>query len=102
MYLVAQGVHRLPKTMVLECGEISFFRQALQWFALPDRLVIDDVVDDLRRQYEEPSVDHGAIPLGLFLKAVDFVVAHIQRTETSWRKDSCQSGLDVLRLMEGD
>ena len=97
---VSQGVHRLPKAMMLKGCQLPLFSQALERVLLPERLIVGDVVDHIWGQHKETTVNHAAIALGFFSKAVDLVSCHVEGTKaTRWNSRS-QSGLNVLCLVE--
>ena len=79
------------------------FRQALQGFTFPQRLVAIDQVDHLGREHEKPAVDHAAVTLGLLVERCDpIVTANVQRAKPPQRIGRRDRRQQAMRPMKFD
>src|SRR5579883_3505926 len=78
---VAEGVHALPELPVAIGHELALAGEAFQRLALPARLVVVDVMEDLGLEDEEAAVDPSLAGLGLLGELGDAVALEDQAAE---------------------
>src|SRR6266702_1133087 len=103
-HFVAQGVHALPKTAVAIGAKFRLLRQGLHRFALPDRRIASNVINDLGFENEESTVDPAGAAVGLFPETGDdrLLVVETESPESAGGLHGGQGGKRALAAVESD
>src|SRR5437588_13045561 len=75
--------------------------KSLQWLVLPDGMISFNIIQDLRREYEEPAVD-PATAFGFFAKAHHLCAFRDQSSKAPSRANRRYCCQGLLALMERD
>ena len=73
MVTIAQGIHRLPKTVMLVGRELTIGGKPLKRVLFPSSGITVDTFNHLRLQHKKATINPATITLGLFLKALDAI-----------------------------
>ena len=84
------------------CRQLAIARQRFQRLAFPYRVVVVDVAQNARFQYEETTIDPGAIPLGLLGEAGDAAAFDVKCAEAAWRLHRAHGRQGGAFAMEGE
>ena len=79
--LLSQRIHALPEALVLVGHELAFRRQAGHRAIIPLRVVIFDVVENLRLEDEECAIDPALRRLGVPRKLDDKLALDLEVPE---------------------
>src|SRR4051794_39218518 len=69
---------------------------------LPNGIVVRDIAENFRRQYEEAAIDRLTLGGGLFEKFGHLALNNAKRAETSRRRHRCHRRVPALLAMVGD
>src|SRR5262245_12856819 len=89
--LVAQGVHCLPKSPMLEGHHLSHCREPDDWRDLPADIIAFDEIEAARRQDEKPAIDQPTVAARFFDERLHYVPLTFQGAITPRRTHSCHS-----------
>src|SRR5207302_3345740 len=99
--LVAQGIHRLPKSSVLIRHQFALARQSFQWSTFPTGRVTLNIVEYRRLAYEKAAIDPPYFVIGLFSEALNIaVVRTLDDPEPPGRRHRGDGYLAAMLAME--
>src|SRR5712691_3620977 len=76
LHLVAQRIHRLPKTRMAEGHQLTRFGEPLQRFHFPRRFVSMNEICDRRIKHEEAAIDVGVVTRRFLHEPHDAIAVH--------------------------
>src|SRR5260370_14189351 len=99
--LVAQRIHRLPKSSVLIRHQFALARQSFQWSTFPTGRVALNIIEYRRFAHEKAAVDPADLVVGLFPEALHIAaVRKLEHPEPPGHRHRGHGRLAAMLAME--